>query len=59
MSLGTAAGKMDEKTMMPVLWKFVILEGVVSTIILATGSWFYWGIVAFVLTYLGALAAGM
>ncbi len=59
MSIGTLAGKMSDKTMMNVLWKFVMFESVTSVIITATTSSFYAVIGAFILTYLGALAAGM
>lgn len=58
MSIGTIAGKMD-KMMTNVLWKFVMLESVTAVIVTAGGSWFYAVIAAFVLTYIGAMAAGM
>ena len=59
MSLGTIAGKMSDRMMMNVLWKFVYVEGLSSVIVTAAGSSFYAAIGAFILTYLGALAAGM
>jgi hypothetical protein len=59
MSIGTLAGKMADKMMVNVLWKFVMLEGIVAVIVTATSSSFYAAIGAFILTYLGALAAGM
>jgi hypothetical protein len=59
MSIGTLAGKMADKMMMSVLWRFVILESITAVIITATTSSFYAVIGAFILTYLGALAAGM
>ena len=59
MSIGTIAGKMANKMMMDVLWKFVMIEGITSIIVTATTSSFYIAIGAFVLTYIGAMAAGM
>ena len=59
MSIGTIAGKMDDDMMMNVLWKFVMVEGISSVIVTAGGSSFYVAIGAFILTYLGAMAAGM
>ncbi len=59
MSIGTMAGKMADKMMMNVLWKFVMIEGVFAVIVTAGGSSFYAAIGAFILTYLGAMAAGM
>lgn len=59
MSIGTLAGKMDDKMMMNVLWKFVMLEGITSFIVTAAGSWFYPIVAAFVLSYIGAMVAGM
>jgi hypothetical protein len=59
MSIGTMAGKMADKMMMNVLWKFVMVESISAVIVTAGGAWFYAAIGAFVLTYLGAMAAGM
>jgi hypothetical protein len=58
MSIGTMAGKAD-KMMMNILWKFVMIESISAVIVTAGGAWFYATIGAFVLTYLGAMAAGM
>ena len=59
MSIGTIAGKMADKMMMDVLWKFIMLESITSVIVTAGGAWFYPVIGAFVLTYLGGMAASM
>ncbi len=59
LSIGTIAGKESGKDMRKVLWKFIMLEGITSVIVTAGGSWFYAVIGAFVLTYIGAMAAKM
>ena len=59
MSIGAIAGKMADKAMVNVLWKFIMLEGITAVIVTAGGSWFYAVIGAFVLTYLGGMAANM
>ena len=62
MSIGSIAGKVtdDMKAMMnQVLWKFVMI-GSGTTLILTGGTeWFYYVVLGFVLTYLGAMMESM
>jgi hypothetical protein len=59
MSIGTIAGKMADKMMANILWKFIMVESISAIIVTAGGAWFYAIIGAFVLTYLGGMAASM
>jgi uncharacterized membrane protein len=55
MSIGGMTGKMkSDKMMNAVYWKLIMAAGV--TLIILTGGtmWFWWVIVGFILTYLGA-----
>jgi hypothetical protein len=60
MSLAGLMGKVqNDKMMDDVLWKFIIWGGATFFIITAGGSWFYWAVLAFVLTYLGVASKKM
>lgn len=59
MSIGTMAGKMADKMMMDILWKFIMVESIAAVIVTAGGSWFWAVIAAFVLSYLGGMVAMM
>lgn len=62
MSIGQVAGKMadDMKDMVTkVLWKFVMFGGVTTLILTGGTAWFYYAVLGFVLTYIGAMMGSM
>jgi hypothetical protein len=60
MSLGVLGGSMaNGKDMDKYLWKFMTLAGLTFFIVTAGGSFFYWAVLAFILTYIGGIAKTM
>lgn len=57
--LGSMAGRMpsDAKRMKDVLWKFVTIGAITFVIVTAGSGWYYWAVLALVLTYIGAMLA--
>jgi hypothetical protein len=57
--LGSMAGKMphDAKRTKDVLWKFVTIAAVAFVIITGGSGWYYWAVLALLLTYIGAMFA--
>lgn len=60
MSLGSVAGMSgDAKMMSTWLWKFTTWAGLTTFIVTGGTAWFWYAVVGFVLTYLGAAWATM
>ncbi len=61
MSLAGLMGKTGagDKMKTDILWKFIVWGGALFFILTAGGAWFYWVVLAFVLTYLGAASQSM
>jgi uncharacterized membrane protein len=55
MSVGVLAGKVMNDKMAHVLWKFVLLGALSLFIVTALGPWFYWVVLGFIFTYVGAV----
>jgi hypothetical protein len=53
------AGKLDTNGKHPILWKFTNIGGIAMLILTAGGPWFWWVMLGFVLTYLGAMFVSM
>ncbi|MCW6160556.1 MAG: hypothetical protein LVQ95_05740 [Candidatus Micrarchaeales archaeon] len=59
MSLGAMMGRMSEKNMMNIWWQFIMLGGIALLILTGGTAWFTYALVGFILSYLGAMWAGM
>lgn len=57
MGLGKAAGMSsgDQKMSMNILWKFTMVGAITFVIITGGGAWYYWIVLALLLTYVGAM----
>lgn len=58
-SIGVMADMMQGEKMHQMLWKFVMIGGITELIVTGGGGWFYFAVVGFILTYLGAMMASM
>lgn len=62
MSIGVMAGYMPNdngRSMGNKMWPFLISLGIAFFIVTAGGYWFYWAVLAFVISYIGAIAKSM
>lgn len=60
MSIGVMTGNLPSgKGMSDMTWRFLMFVGVVFVILTAGGSWFYLAVLAFVISYIGAIAKNM
>ena len=60
MSIGIMTGHLESgKGMNDMTWRFLMFVGVVFLILTAGGSWFYFAVLAFVISYIGAIAKNM
>ena len=57
MGLGKVAGMMppDPKTMVRVSWQFVMWAAITFVILTGGTAWYYWSILALLLTFIGAM----
>lgn len=57
MGIGTMSGKTskDPKMAMSILWKFIMAGSVTFLIITGGTAWYYWVVLALLLTYLGGM----
>lgn len=58
MSIGVISGYMpsNSKDMRDPIWKILMFLGIAFLIVTAGGSWFYWAVFAFIVSYIGAIA---
>ena len=59
MGIGAMMGKMADKMMNGIWWRAIMLGGIVLLILTGGTAWFTWALIGFVLSYIGAMAAGM
>jgi hypothetical protein len=60
MSIGVMSGHLPSaKNLGDPMWKFLMFTGLVFFIVTAGGSWFYLAVLAFVISYIGAIARSM
>ncbi len=58
MSIGTMAMESSKpEEMNKLLWKFIVASAVTLFIITGVGGWFYFVLIGFILTYIGAMLA--
>lgn len=59
LSLGTASGKLVGEKMRDMLWRYIMIGGMSLLIVSAGGTWFYYVVVGFLLTFIGGMLGAM
>lgn len=61
LSIGVMTGRMPSngRGMGDRTWSFLMFIGIAFLIVTAGGAWFYWAVIAFVISYIGAIAKNM